>query len=154
MKKIKKKKQTKKTFLVSQETFLTKQPSSHVEASVPRVMTSAWGEQMSVCAEAAWCWKPRQASFMKGFLISHAGRTGPHPRSNWRVSVQGTDCSLLERPPGGCSVEMGSKVWVWKQGRSWETVPTGGAGANEMAGGAEKGNSEDSTKAFKGGLEL
>ena len=33
-------------------------------------------------------------------------------------------------------------------------MPTGGAGANEMAGGAEKGNSEDSTKAFKGGLEL
>ena len=35
----------------TQETFLTKQTSSHVEASVPRVMMSAWDEQMSVCAK-------------------------------------------------------------------------------------------------------
>ena len=35
----------------TQETFLTKQTSSHVEASVPRVMMSAWDEQMSACAE-------------------------------------------------------------------------------------------------------
>jgi len=44
-------------------------------------MISAWDEQTSACAEGGRCWKQRQASLVKGFLVSHAGQRGFIPEA-------------------------------------------------------------------------
>lgn len=61
---------------------------------------------------------------------------GLHPRSNRRVSVQGSDFILSATPHGGCSVEMGWKVWLEAGDESGDSADLG---EPELSGGWRSG---------------